>query len=156
MAQVVKNLPAMQETQVWSLGQEDPLEREWQPTPVFLPGKSHASRSLAGYIQSMQLQGVRTERLTFSLQFIIQYDTLQGLTWAGGPPENTSLPLFLGITRSQESYKRYPSSSCISLPPHIGNRSVNQTIGVCTRAGTHWPFLATLHLLESDYKGPYF
>ena len=28
MAQTVKNLPAMQETQVQSLGQEDPLERE--------------------------------------------------------------------------------------------------------------------------------
>ena len=27
MAQVVKNLPAMQETQVWSLGWEDPLEK---------------------------------------------------------------------------------------------------------------------------------
>ena len=27
MAQVVKNLPAMQETQVQSLGQEDPLEK---------------------------------------------------------------------------------------------------------------------------------
>ena len=27
MAQVVKNLPAMQETQVRSLGQEDPLEK---------------------------------------------------------------------------------------------------------------------------------
>ena len=25
---MVKNLPAMQETQVWSLGQEDPLEEE--------------------------------------------------------------------------------------------------------------------------------
>ena len=28
VAQVVKNLPAMQETQVWSLSQEDPLEKE--------------------------------------------------------------------------------------------------------------------------------
>ena len=28
MAQTVKNLPAMQETQVRSLGQEDPLEKE--------------------------------------------------------------------------------------------------------------------------------
>ena len=27
-AQLVKNLPAMQETQVWSLGQEDPLEKK--------------------------------------------------------------------------------------------------------------------------------
>ena len=28
MAQSVKNPPAMQETQIWSLGQEDPLEKE--------------------------------------------------------------------------------------------------------------------------------
>ena len=28
MAQLVKNLPAMQETQVQSLGEEDPLEEE--------------------------------------------------------------------------------------------------------------------------------
>ena len=28
MTQIVKNLPAMQETRVWSLGQEDPLEEE--------------------------------------------------------------------------------------------------------------------------------
>ena len=53
MAQWVKNSPAVQEikeTQVRSLGQEDPLERdpplEWQPTPVFLPEKSHGQRSL--------------------------------------------------------------------------------------------------------------
>ena len=31
------------------LGQEDPLEEEWQPTPVFLPGESHGQRSLVGY-----------------------------------------------------------------------------------------------------------
>ena len=31
------------------LGQEDPWRRKWQPTPVFLPGKSHGQRSLAGY-----------------------------------------------------------------------------------------------------------
>ena len=26
-----------------------PWRRKWQPTPVFLPGKSHCQRSLAGY-----------------------------------------------------------------------------------------------------------
>ena len=31
------------------LGWEDPLEKERQPTPVFLPGKSHGQRSLVGY-----------------------------------------------------------------------------------------------------------
>ena len=34
---------------VQSLGQEDPLEKEMQPTPVFLPGKSHGQGSLVGY-----------------------------------------------------------------------------------------------------------
>ena len=41
----------MQETQIGSLGLEDPLERKWQPTPVFLPGKSHGQRILVGYSQ---------------------------------------------------------------------------------------------------------
>ena len=45
VAQLVKNLPTMQETQVQSLGQGDPLE----PTPVLLPGESHGQRSLMGY-----------------------------------------------------------------------------------------------------------
>ena len=31
---------------VWSVGREDPLEKEVQPTPVFLPGESHGQRSL--------------------------------------------------------------------------------------------------------------
>ena len=26
-----------------------PWRRKWQPTPVFLPGKSHGQRSLVGY-----------------------------------------------------------------------------------------------------------
>ena len=48
VAQSVKNLPAVQETRVWSLGWEDPRRRKWQPTPVSLPGKSHGQRSLVG------------------------------------------------------------------------------------------------------------
>ena len=44
---MVKNLPTMQETWVQSLGLEDPLEKEWQPTPRFLPGEPHGQRSLA-------------------------------------------------------------------------------------------------------------
>ena len=40
---------ATQKTQVWFLGGEDPWRRKWQPTTAFLPGESHAQRSLAGY-----------------------------------------------------------------------------------------------------------
>ena len=50
---MVKNLPAMRETQVRSLGWEDPLKNgltshmpgEW----LFLPGEFHGQRSLASY-----------------------------------------------------------------------------------------------------------
>ena len=75
VAWTVKRLPTMRETRVRSLGQEDPLEiffyvycenterstllanckytaqywrRQWHPTPVLLPGKSHGRRSLVG------------------------------------------------------------------------------------------------------------
>ena len=47
MAQVVKNLPAMQETQVQSLRWDDLLEKEMVPA-VFLLGESHGQRSLVG------------------------------------------------------------------------------------------------------------
>ena len=45
VAQTVKRLPAMKETWVQPLGQEDPWRRKWQPTPVFLIGKSHGGKS---------------------------------------------------------------------------------------------------------------
>ena len=49
VAHSVKSLPVMQDTRVQSLSWEDPLRRDWHPTPVFLPGESHGQRSLAGY-----------------------------------------------------------------------------------------------------------
>ena len=48
VAQTGKNLPAVWDTQVQSLGREDPLEKERLPTAVFLPGESHGQRGLAG------------------------------------------------------------------------------------------------------------
>ena len=46
---VIQSLSAMQETQVQSLGREDPLRGKWQPTAVFLPGEFHGQRSLVDY-----------------------------------------------------------------------------------------------------------
>ena len=47
---VVKNPPVMW---VRPLGQENPLEVEWQPTPVFLLGKSHGQRSLVAAVHGV-------------------------------------------------------------------------------------------------------
>ena len=49
VAQRVKRLPAMRETQVRSLGGKIPWRREWQPTPGLWPGESQRQKSLVGY-----------------------------------------------------------------------------------------------------------
>ena len=45
---MIKNLPAMWDIHVPSLGQEDPLEKGRLPTPTFLPGKPNGQRTLEG------------------------------------------------------------------------------------------------------------
>ena len=49
MAQMVKNLPATQETWVQSLGGEDPFEKEMTTHFSTLLGEFHEQRSLVGY-----------------------------------------------------------------------------------------------------------
>ena len=61
---MVNNLFAKQEIWVQSLGQEDPLEKKMQPSPVFLPGKSHGQRSLVGYSPKGYEESDTTERLS--------------------------------------------------------------------------------------------
>ena len=70
-AQMVKNLPAMQDTQVQSLG-KIPWRREWLPTAVFLPGESHSSilacritwTEETGGLHGGHKQSDKTEQLT--------------------------------------------------------------------------------------------
>ena len=45
---MVKNLPAMRETRVQTLGQEDLLEKEMATHSVYLPREFHGQRSLVG------------------------------------------------------------------------------------------------------------
>ena len=57
MAQMVKNLPAMQETRVQSLGWEDPLEKE-MATHSSIPAWNIPRIEEPGGLQSMGLQRV--------------------------------------------------------------------------------------------------
>ena len=66
MAQTVKNLPVMQDTWIQSLGQKDPLEKEWLPTPLFLPREFRGQKSLEGYSPQGHRESDMTERLTLS------------------------------------------------------------------------------------------
>ena len=44
---------------------EDGGKRKWQPTPVYLPGKSHQQRRLVGYSPCGRKESHITEQLTF-------------------------------------------------------------------------------------------
>ena len=50
-----------------------PWRREWQPTLVFLPGKSHGQRSLVGYGPWGCKESDMTERLHFH-NYIVRYE----------------------------------------------------------------------------------
>ena len=93
MAEMVKNLPAMQETQVWSLVGKIPWRREWQPTPLFWPGEFHGQRCLAGYSPWGHKESDITEQLPLYLflnncniiviPFYLCSPCLQTRSWGG-------------------------------------------------------------------------
>ena len=61
-SQMVKNLPAMRETQVQYLGQEIPWRRKWQLTPIFLQRIPRTEEP--GALQSMGSQRVGHDWVT--------------------------------------------------------------------------------------------
>ena len=67
LAQMVKRLPAMRETRVWSLGWEDPLEKKMAPYSSTLAWKIPWTEE-PGRLQSMESQRVKQDWAT-SLHF---------------------------------------------------------------------------------------
>ena len=63
---MIKNRPAIQETWVLFLGQEDALEKG-MTTPVFLPGEFHGQKSMVGYSSWGCKETDMTEQLTLSV-----------------------------------------------------------------------------------------
>ena len=61
---MVKNLPVMQETQVRFLGWEDPLQKEWLPTLVFLPGELHGQKNWRATVHGVTKNRTGVIRLT--------------------------------------------------------------------------------------------
>ena len=85
VAQMVKHLPAMQETGVWFLVGKIPWRRKWQSTPALLPGKSHGRRSLTGYSPWGHKESDMTERLHFHFHSSSQMKkpSLEIITFSG-------------------------------------------------------------------------
>ena len=76
----------MQEMGVLSLSQKIPRIRKWQPTPVFLPGKSHGHRSLAA-----TLHGVSKSRKCPSIETILYFSLILELIPVTSITENNLL-----------------------------------------------------------------
>ena len=64
VAQMVKNLPAMWESQVRTLGWEDPLEKGMATHSTILAWRIHGQRSLAGCSPWGHKELYTTEQLT--------------------------------------------------------------------------------------------
>ena len=91
MAQMIKNLPAMQETWVWYLVKKIPWRREWLPNSIFLPGEFHGQRNLEGYSPWGRKVLDTTEWLTLLL---FRYSTHEIKTIEYIRKEGQFLPVF--------------------------------------------------------------
>ena len=77
MAQTVKNLPVMQEMQVQSLAQEDPLEKGMTTHSSILAWRLPWKEEAGGPQSMVQLRVDMTEQLTLSLSFISSSTSLE-------------------------------------------------------------------------------
>ena len=118
----------MWEMRVWSLGWEDPLEKEWQPTPVFVPGKSHGQRNLVGCSPWGFKESDVTERLHchFSLSCIGEGNgnPLQCLCLENPRDGGAWWAAVCGVAQSRTRLERLSSSSSFPLytlhcPSHL-------------------------------------
>ena len=66
---MIKNLPAVQETRIQSLGWEDPLEKEQLPTPVFWPGEFHGLYSPWGLKELDMIERLTLRFTSFIVNF---------------------------------------------------------------------------------------
>ena len=70
VAQTVKHLPTMRRPRFNPWVRKISWRRKWQPTSVFLPGKSHGQRSLVGYGPWGRKESDTTEGLHFTSQYL--------------------------------------------------------------------------------------
>ena len=61
-----------------------PWRRQWQPTPVFLPGESHGQRSLVGYSPRGCKELDTTEQLHFHFTFKHELNAFEMFTKVSG------------------------------------------------------------------------
>ena len=120
-AQTGKCLPAMQETRVGKI----PWRRKWQPTPVFLPEKSHGQRSLVDYSPWGHKEFDTTEQL----HSLLLQSTCSGLHGLQDLQHMGSVLAAPMLSDSGAWFSR--SVACWIFPPGIKPESPALTGGFC-------------------------
>ena len=117
VAQMVKNLPT-----VWVNPGSIPWRREWQPAPVFLPGKFHGQRSLASYSPWGHKESDTTERLTLFMSgqslFVCLFFNLPKLSQSPGMNTLASFQGFV-IFWTIEPYDQARTHLCLTCSPYL-------------------------------------
>ena len=81
---MIKNQPAVWRPRFDPWVGKIPWRRKWQPTPVFVPGKSHGQRNLAGYSLWGHKELDTTERLnTYTRNKVIFQHLILSAGWRG-------------------------------------------------------------------------
>ena len=113
--------PETRKSQINNLTVHLKQRRQWHPTPVLLPGKSHGWRSLVGCCPWGREESDRSERLHFHASFpcvgegngnplqcsCLENPRDEGAWWAAA---------VYGVAQSQTRLKRLSSSSSSSTP----------------------------------------
>ena len=118
---MVKNPPVRQEIQVHFWVRNIPWKRKWKPTTIFLPGKFHGQRSLAGFKRVRhELETKQQSSKNTKVHLIPRATLSQGLpyprsTSSQGPPH----PKVHLIPRSTlPKVHLIPRSTSSQDPPH--------------------------------------
>ena len=111
MAQTVKDLPALWEIRVWSLGQEHPLEKGGNGCPLQYPCLENSMDR--GYCPWGLKESDTTKQLALSLSETLYWDPVTGSSW-GRPswPE----PLKFYCSKMQGLLGRSPHQAVPHLP----------------------------------------
>ena len=100
----------------WWVG-KIPCSRKWQPTPVFLPGKSQGQRSLVGYSPWGHNRTVNFQMFKLVLE-------------KAKEPE-IKLPTSAGLSKEQESSRKTSISPLLTMPKPL-------TVWITINCGKFW------------------
>ena len=144
---MVKNLPPMQETQVWSLGQEDPLEKVMATHSSVLAWRIPCTEETEG-LQSLGLQTARPAWATNIFPFLYHFTFFKvkvksfSCVWLFGTPLTVAYQASpsMGFSR-QEYWNGLPFPSPGDLPdPGIKSRSPRLEADTLTSEPPRKPF----------------